>query len=233
MDKEHLPSKIVREIIAMLASGAYASGDRLPAERLLCQQFSVSRGTLRKALANLDSLGVVEIRPNSGIYVKSIAQAKIPQTLLPPNFEQVNLADIIEARKAIELAAVDSACLRITREQCRGLEDMVVQMKLAVTNLPDFLKLDMEFHQGIVRASGNVVLVTAFEAIYEYHKFSSVYTSQQEGEEHEALEYHERILHSLKNHDVRGCRQMLSEHLEAIKIYDRKARSTQAQDSML
>jgi len=54
-----------REILA----GLYLPGDRLPPESSLANQLGVAVGTLRKALAELETRGIVERRQGSGTYV--------------------------------------------------------------------------------------------------------------------------------------------------------------------
>jgi len=224
MDRERLDNTVTREIIALIASGAYGPGHRLPAERNLCHHIGVSRGTLRKALANLAELGVLAIKPNSGVYVQSVSRAKLPHEILPPDFRAVDLGDVIDARKAIELPAIERACACITRKQLRKLAELVDRMAQAVDDLPEFLKLDMQFHQALVRASGNMALATAFEAIYEYHRFSSVFTSQHEGEENLALDYHRKLLAGLKKGVVKKCRTILRKHLDYMTKYSQRTR---------
>ncbi len=216
MDRDHLHNQIIREVIARIAGGAYVVGQRLPAERELCEQFKVARGTVHKALARLESLGVVRIKANSGVYVQGLGHARLPQHFLPPDFESVNLADIVDARKAIELAALRQAVRRISPGEIKQLRSLLTRMSAAVENLPEFLELDLAFHQGLVRASGNAVLVTAFEAIYEYHRFSAVYTSQQEGEEDAALDFHRRLLAAVEKRDLAASTRTLRQHLDAI-----------------
>jgi GntR family transcriptional repressor for pyruvate dehydrogenase complex len=228
MDRDHLHNQIIREIIARVASGTYGVGERLPAERALCQEFDVARGTLRKALSELEALGVVQIKPNSGIYVQGVAPTRLPKALLPPDFTRVNLADIVDARKAIELAALRQAVERMSARDLRQLQTIVDRMSADIDDLPAFLEHDLAFHQMLVRASGNAVLATAFEAIYEYHRFSAVYTSQREGEEAEALQYHRRLLTAIAQRDVRASCRILGEHLDAINKYSRKRRAGSA-----
>lgn len=216
MDRDHLHNQIIREIIARVAAGTYAVGERLPAERALCDEFEVARGTLRKALATLGELGVLKIKANSGIYVQGMPKSRLPRTLLPPDLVNVNLRDIIEARKAIELAALRQAVGRISARELRELKALLADMTAAIEDLPGFLELDLAFHQKLVRASGNAVLATAFEAIYDYHRFSAVYTSQHEGEEAEALRYHERLIAAIEARDVRASRRILEQHLNAV-----------------
>src|SRR5210317_772907 len=113
MEKELLHTKVVREIISLIASGEYPEDKRLPAERTLCDRFEISRGTLRKALADLEKMGAVTIKPQSGAYVRRFSQKKILRTVLPKKFKTVSLKDIIIARQAIELSCIELACDRM------------------------------------------------------------------------------------------------------------------------
>lgn len=226
VDRDHLHNQIIREIIARVAAGTYAVGQRLPAERSLCEEFEVARGTLRKALSKLEELGVLRIKANSGIYVEGVSHAKLPQTFLPPDLKRVHLEDIVTARKAIELAALQQAVGRIAERDLKTLRALLDRMTKAVDDLPAFLELDLAFHQALVRSSGNAVLATAFEAIYDYHRFSAVYTSQEEGEEEEALQFHERLLAAIEAGDVRASSRILEQHLDAINRYSEVSRRT-------
>jgi GntR family transcriptional repressor for pyruvate dehydrogenase complex len=228
VNKEHLHNKIIREIIARIASGSYARGEKLPGERSLCEQFDVARGTLRKALSRLEEVGMVEIRPHSGVYVQRMRSAEAPSGFMPPDFDSVTLTDVIEARKAIEVPAVERACRSITPRQIENLRDFIDQMVSSMTDISRFLEADMLFHQTLVRAGGNAVMVRAFEAIYEYHRFSAAYTSQQEGEEAEAVEYHRRLLEALEKGQPHASRRILIEHLDSMEKYSRKRRRKRA-----
>jgi GntR family transcriptional regulator, transcriptional repressor for pyruvate dehydrogenase complex len=220
VDKDLLHNKIIREVIALISSGAFRAGQKLPAERSLCQRFTVSRGTLRKALSQLEKLGLVTIKANSGAWVRDHSPADLPERFLPPGFERVTLEDVIVARKAIETAAMTLACERITAAGLAALRRLLAKMANAVDDLPRFLALDMEFHQAVIRSTRNMVLVTAFDAIYEYHRYSQVMTSQQAGEELHALEFHRRILQALEQRDVEACRAIANLHLDALMKYN-------------
>ena len=56
-------------ILGSLRSGLWRSGDRLPTERALSEQFSLSRGSVRKVLQELRELGVISQTVGSGTYV--------------------------------------------------------------------------------------------------------------------------------------------------------------------
>lgn len=54
---------------ADIRAGRYRTGDRLPTEKDLSERFAVNRHTVRRALADLTSEGVIHVRRGSGAYV--------------------------------------------------------------------------------------------------------------------------------------------------------------------
>jgi GntR family transcriptional repressor for pyruvate dehydrogenase complex len=220
MDKELLGIKVVRKVISLVSTGQFKQGQKLPAERILCEMLGVSRGTLRQGLADLQSLGVIKIVPRSGIYIKKYSEKKLPQKVLPPNFKAVSLGDIINARKIIEIPSLELACEKATKDEIKFLSTIIEKMEKAVDDLPEFLQNDMNFHQTIVTMGKNLVLVTAFEAISEYLKYSQVYSSMHEGEEEKALDFHRKIFDAICAKDSKqGCK-VLEQHLnEILKAY--------------
>ncbi len=214
MNKELLHTKLVREIIAQIASGAYSDGARLPAERKLCRQYNLSRGTIRQAFCDLEKLGIIRIKAGSGAYVQKVSQKKLPTNFLPQDFANVTFSDIIFARKAIETAAITLACKNIDARQMQQLEDLIHKMELSKENLLDFFKYDMDFHQVIIQASNNMPLITAFVSIAEYHKYSQVFSSVHEDEVDFAVSYHKKMLSALKERDIKNAAKAINKHLD-------------------
>jgi DNA-binding FadR family transcriptional regulator len=84
MPQSVLPPRLRRSqsiadtLAAQIHAGHYAVGAQLPTEALLCQQFQVSRTTLREAIQMLRTHGLVNVTPGRGSFV----QAPNPQALL-------------------------------------------------------------------------------------------------------------------------------------------------------
>jgi len=68
MDKK-LSNKIVRDIKQRILSGTLKTGDRLPAERELAENYNVSRITVRNAISRLVYLGFLQTIPQSGTFI--------------------------------------------------------------------------------------------------------------------------------------------------------------------
>ena len=216
MDKDSLANRLVREILARVFSGEYAIGSRLAPERGLCDEFHISRGTVRQALGILAELGVIAVRHGSGAYVQSLSQFGIPASYLPAEIAKVRLGDILCVRKAIETVAAELASARISAAELQALEQLVARMETDIDNLSVFLKHDMAFHEAIVRASGNCPLIAAFDAIREYLRYFQVFTSRRDGDEGLAIDHHRRILAALRRRDAKAAARAARKHLDAM-----------------
>ena len=53
-----------------------SEGDKLPSERVMVQEYGVSRNVLREALVLLSDRGMIEIRPGKGSYVTDKKKGK-------------------------------------------------------------------------------------------------------------------------------------------------------------
>jgi DNA-binding GntR family transcriptional regulator len=74
--------RVYRIVADQIASGTLGPGDRLPAERALCEQLGVSRATVRRALVELVEDGLVESSVGRGSFVSSGPLVEPPNALL-------------------------------------------------------------------------------------------------------------------------------------------------------
>ena len=85
IEPRRLYRQIADQIRALIKSGEFPAGSRLPPERDLARQLGVSRPSVREALIALEVEGMVEVRIGSGIYVLAgeagIRRARSPKRL--------------------------------------------------------------------------------------------------------------------------------------------------------
>src|SRR5262249_10859709 len=62
--------QIQQDLASSIASGALAPGSQLPSEEELVRRYNVSRTTVRKAVQELERLGLIEIRRGRGTFVR-------------------------------------------------------------------------------------------------------------------------------------------------------------------
>ena len=71
-DATPLYEQAIQRILSMIESGKYPPGSAIPNETELCEQFSVSRITVRRAVAELVRQGRLEKKQGKGTFVTSV-----------------------------------------------------------------------------------------------------------------------------------------------------------------
>src|SRR5262245_46615986 len=105
--------EIGRQVKQLIAEGRLKTGDRLPPERELAEKFVVSRTSVREALRALESLGLIEIRPGEGTFVRQVSVDALvgPLALMLPSQREA-IGELFEARRVLEPAIAALAASR-------------------------------------------------------------------------------------------------------------------------
>lgn len=166
-----LADQIKHEII----SGKYPEGAMLPPENEMAVQLNVSRPTVREALRLLESEGLISIRPGprGGPRVERPRSATVTRSLTTLfQYERVSLAELLEARRAIEPACARVAANRATSEDIAALRGSIQRMHAELENDAIFWNENANFHVALAQAGRNTVLNTLMvalrELIYEF-----------------------------------------------------------------
>ena len=85
-------------IIESLRSGQLRAGDRLPTERAFCEQYRISRTTVRKVLQELKERELISQTVGSGTYVTEHAAQKLASMAADASASQISPAVLMEAR---------------------------------------------------------------------------------------------------------------------------------------
>jgi GntR family transcriptional regulator, transcriptional repressor for pyruvate dehydrogenase complex len=158
--------EVFRLFKSQLIAGELRPSDKLLPERELSQKLGVSRASLREVMRVLALLGVVEIRPGQGAFIRA------PDLSILQDFFGLVLAmqptlyeHLLEARIAIECRAIRLACRQASPEDHARIASALKRIASTVDD-PDLgAEADFDFHAAIVRASQNEVLLFIHEAI--------------------------------------------------------------------
>lgn len=215
MKKDLLTNLLRKEILARIGQGTYPPGSKLPPEREMAAELHVSRITLRQAIAALRRMGIVHSRHGSGNYVRELTRLRIPEELKGeiPGFSDNALADIVEARRALETVTAGLAALRRGRAHLAALRRDLEAMAQNADDLTLFVPADMRFHQVLAEASGNRLLARLMEAIAEQQRLSMLLTVYRSGEERFTVADHARILAAVEKGDAKAAQAAMKRHL--------------------
>ncbi len=191
-------------------------GDKLPAERDLCERLGISRTSVREALRILEIQGVIEVRPGSGAYFlgwKNELTLSLTEWL-PKNFE--NVREHFEVRQLIEPHAAALAAERATPQMIARIKETLEKFKHALLqeDLSATILADTEFHRLISEASGNHVLTlimhTISRSLMDGWKASLRVPERPE----KTTTEHQRIFDAICQRDSEAARLAMLTHLQ-------------------
>ena len=144
----------------MIARERLKDGDRLPTEKLLAEQYGVSRTVVREAIARLQTEGLVATRQGSGVFISRRGGVFRVQDFRTQDFrtqdtarKQQHFQNVYELRLGVESAAAELAALRRSDGDIDELRSRIEAM-----NDPEQRPLaDTQFHIGVAHATGNAL----------------------------------------------------------------------------
>jgi DNA-binding FadR family transcriptional regulator len=217
VENRRLYRQIAAQLSALIASGEFTVGQRLPSERELASQLGVSRPSLREALIALELEGLVEVRVGAGIWVTS-ASGRDPGTTAQQEgegpFELLRARSLIEgeiaAVAAREANATDLATIRAALSEMERLEK----------KNQDFSSFDREFHLRIAASTRNGVLQSVVEDLWDRGR-GAMWRLMEQHFQTPALQAatvndHRAIFQALAAHDPREARNAMRAHLKRV-----------------
>lgn len=157
-------SEIIRRLELRIVGGEFASGQKLPSERELAEEYGVSRPVIREGLSGLVERGLVEIQAGRGTYVREVAVDELSRSLNRVAARTgITTRHLVEARLMVEVTAARYAAAMPERSM-ELLEEALIRHEDA-HSLVDRAATDLQFHEAIATASGNPVIALMFGSI--------------------------------------------------------------------
>lgn len=168
---DHAPAylRLSAEIRSRILGGELGEGDSLPTETELARQFAVNRSTVREALRNLESAGLIERRGGGKkLYVSRPAVGAVGEGLRGAlALHETRFADVWEALLALEPAVAAAAARRRDATQLAALEGLADAFGARALPAEDAVALVGKFFRALGAASANPVFVLANEPLVQ------------------------------------------------------------------
>lgn len=189
-------------------------GEKLPSERMLAEEFGVSRNLLRESLQVLRDKGVIDILPGKGAYVSNKQEERLVAYMENILFDSSNnWKDVLEARRVIEIEACLKAVEMATGEDIQELERIYLLMEENRKHVKVFNEYDMAFHVQLAKASHNNIYSPLMMALFNISERKMFRITEMESMCMEAAQReHFAIIQALKNHDRQMIEQIAYKH---------------------
>jgi DNA-binding FadR family transcriptional regulator len=217
--KRNLFAHVVEELGTRIVRGDIAPNDPFPSEADLGREFGASRSVIREAVKSLAARGMIESRTRTGIRVLPSTQWNLLDAeVLSWRYSTMPAAqfydELFEVRLMIEPKAAALAAHRGTPEAIANIGKAFDEMTEASRQGTSGVEADLRFHQAILAASQNALLLQMGNLIavglYISHQISSESFTV-------FLPLHNRVLDAIAARDANSAeqsmRQLLSETL--------------------
>ena len=215
---------IMDQITSMIDDENLGPGDRLPSERKIAAELSVSRVSVRQAISVLAEKGLLVVRQGGGTYVAD--HSKKPEVVKDLSLQlaskQINPAHIAEVRLLLEPEIARLCAINADEETCRRIGSLLDRRRLAEGRGAAYDEMNGEFHMAIAEGSGNPVYVVVMNEINELMKNNMWrFGKQRSNSRLEVLnlhlDQHEALYGAIAAHDSELARDIMQQHIGCIE----------------
>ena len=219
--------RIAEQIEQLILNGELRSGDRLPTERELAEQFQASRTAVREAMKTLAQKGLVNMRPGRGtIVIDGTSKAMRHSLGLMIRVGQAGSStNLVEVREILEPEIAALAATRAGEEDIAAMQESVRVMDASLDDADAYISADNNFHQALAKGTQNVLILAFVDSIVyllseQRKQIFSVKGGPERGQIH-----HKHILEAVMRHDPEAARTAMYAHLQQVRD-DVKAATT-------
>ncbi len=214
IERQNISDIVFEQMKALIESGEWKPGDKIPSEPELTQKFGVSRVSVRAALQKLESLGVLQRYPGRGTIINEYASGQAMSQLMPQLiFNTPDLISLNDFREIVECGAVKLAAKNRTQDHLDQLELNFARMRQTIDHGEDSSALDVEFHYLIAKASGNPLLAQTYDILYQSF-LKNMFKVKSIAKEDFCITYHRRLIDAVRAQDERLAETLMREHLK-------------------
>ncbi|HKW64381.1 MAG TPA: FadR/GntR family transcriptional regulator [Candidatus Acidoferrum sp.] len=221
-----LYEQIVRQVEESIQKGALKTGDKLPPERELAQQFGVSRTAVREAVKALREKGFVEAYPGRGTFIMETNAHPIRLSL--DRMVKAEQADgsryLTEVREMMEPEIAALAAERADAEDLSAMRESFEVMENAKRDPEAFIEADLDFHLALAEAAANPIILSLIDSIVGLLREQRMGIFQVEGGPERGQYHHKKILDAVEHRDAAGAREAMKAHMRQVRDDSSRAR---------
>ncbi len=200
--RENSLSGVVRhEIERLILSGELPTGTRVN-ENAIALRLGVSRGPVREACRALVELGLLDLIPNRGVFVRRL--------------DRHDVEEVYDLRAGLTGLAGSLVTARITDAELGRLRGQVEEMEQAADagDFPSFYPINLEFHDVILQLTGNSRLIKSYRSLVKEFQLFRTHGLVQGDALKESNHEHRAILAALEQRDAGAAYQASFQHVQ-------------------
>ena len=217
IQSERLYEQIVDQIEQLIVSNELKVNDRLPPERVLAEQFGVSRTAVREAVKALREKGLLEVYPGRGTFVTNTTSKSMRDSLDLMLKMGRTEEELIEVREILEPEIAALAAERLGQADLDELSVALDMLDAAQDDADAFVEADLNFHLSLAKATANVILFNLIHSLVDLEREQFKRSFSVKGNAQRTRNEHHIIFKALVEGDAQSARDSMRRHLRRIR----------------
>jgi len=211
------PDHVAEALAASIRNGTLMPGQTFPSERDLCDRFGVGRNTVRSAITNLQSMGLVDqefgCRPRVAAPTLGKFLAGVGDAARHLFSETEGRAYLEQARLFLELSLVRYAVTHATHAHIAAMIEAIKEGEAGLGERAAFCNADVRFHRVLAEIPGNPIFVALHEAFVERLMNERTVPSDFDSYIRRSHNEHKELVGAMLDKDVDRAEKIMTEHL--------------------
>ena len=192
------------------------SGDSFPTEYELAEMLGISRTTIREALKKLETLGIIEVRPGVGRFVREFNFEVILKGL-PYNLEMdiKNFREVLEVRFCLESQFIAKDINKFTKENIAELKEILKKLEFQVLNNleeKELVETHSQFHCALYKNSDNSLLINLIKIFSTIQRKLTLMHRYKTKDRNLFIRQHQLLVEAIEKKDLNLAQRRLKEH---------------------
>jgi len=207
IEMQTIRGQVYDQMREMILDGVWEPGSRIDLNQMVVE-FGVSKTPLNEAIQKLLQEGLLFVKPRSGTFVSDL------------NVEEMGMT--FDFRLALEVGSANAIVANTTPADIEKLETIDAKMSdildgKGLSSRKEFLRLDAEFHDKIITACGNRLVVEHYRQVNSLSIVSRARGKFTKDEYRAAIVDHAEIIGALKANDVEAFHATCQTHIANAK----------------
>jgi len=218
---QNLQRLIQEQLKLYIIENGMKSGDPFPTEYELAKKLGISRTAIREALKKMETLGIIEVRPGVGRFIREFNFEVILKSL-PYNLEMdiKNFQEVLEIRFCLESWFIAKDINKFTKENIARAKNILKKLEFQVLNNFEEHKLvetHSQFHCALYKNSDNSLLINLIKIFSTIQRNLTLLHRYKTKNRNLFIRQHKLLLEAIEKKDSRLAQKRLEEHFaEAI-----------------
>ena len=238
----NLSDRVTQELGRAIISGQYSNETGFPSEAKMCEDYGVSRTSIREAVKMLGAKGLITSRPRKGIVIEPASRWNLYDTsvlkwMLESSPSLYVLREFLQMRMAIEPQAAALAAQYASDADIDKIEQALQAMASAGSRAGAeadncLHEADVAFHTSILAASKNRFILQLRDFVSTALNVSIQHTTPAKGNIKTILEEHDKVYQAIRNRHPERAKSMTAYLIdEAIIFIDEEIARQESQTS--